>query len=288
MKSGAGTLVLPVNESFTGPVTVNTGTLGVSAPNSLAGALGTCGSITINNGATVNVMSDNALSGSSKAVPIVVNAGGTLAQVNSSSSHYSGVADIGGRFPDGRRRSHRKRRHLRQFRLGRRRRSGRGDGDLHHQCAGSGALPGRGYLHSVAPGAANGIDLDVPGTFYHSGSVAVPDTGLIKAGAGNMRLSSTNSYTGPTVINAGTLSVVGSIASSAVTVTSAGTLAGTGTTGAVTVSGGTLAPGVSGAGSLSLNNNALSLSGMTAMAINASTGASTKVQGISTVTLAVR
>jgi autotransporter-associated beta strand protein len=72
---------------------------------------------------------------------------------------------------------------------------------------------------------------------------------LTKSTSGTVTLSGANSYTGPTVINAGTLQVDGSLSASAVTV-NAGTLAGVGTiTGPVTLTGGTLAPGDSPASS---------------------------------------
>ena len=61
--------------------------------------------------------------------------------------------------------------------------------------------------------------------------------------AGKTILTATSTYTGPTIINGGTLAVNGSIASSAVTVNAGGTLGGNGTVGNTTINGGTLAPG---------------------------------------------
>lgn len=70
--------------------------------------------------------------------------------------------------------------------------------------------------------------------------------GLTKSGfggSGTLRLTASNTYTGPTTIHSGTLQVDGSIAS-ATTVNSGGTLAGAGTVGPFTImSGGAIAPG---------------------------------------------
>ncbi|MEJ1968778.1 MAG: autotransporter-associated beta strand repeat-containing protein [Rhizomicrobium sp.] len=68
--------------------------------------------------------------------------------------------------------------------------------------------------------------------------------GLEQIGNGTTTLTAASSYAGFTYVNAGRLSVNGSIASSAVAVNAGGTLGGTGTVGATTVaSGGMLAPG---------------------------------------------
>src|SRR5262249_26628716 len=81
--------------------------------------------------------------------------------------------------------------------------------------------------------------------------------GLAKICAGTLILTGANSYTGPTFVDGGILSVEGSIASSPVLVNAGATLAGTGTAGAATIlSGGTLAPGAVGTpGTLTIQGN---------------------------------
>jgi autotransporter-associated beta strand protein len=88
----------------------------------------------------------------------------------------------------------------------------------------------------------------------YSGIVA--DTGRVQQnGSGKLTLSGTNTYTGATNVNAGTLSVNGSIAPSSLTTVNAGaTLGGNGTVGNTTINGGTLAPGNS-IGTLAVQGN---------------------------------
>jgi hypothetical protein len=80
-----------------------------------------------------------------------------------------------------------------------------------------------------------------------------------KAGSSIWTLTGTNTAVLPWTINAGTLSVTGSLANSPMTVNSGGTLGGTGTVGAVTVNGGGtlgpgLSPGIINTGNLTLNS----------------------------------
>jgi YVTN family beta-propeller protein/autotransporter-associated beta strand protein len=106
---------------------------------------------------------------------------------------------------------------------------------------------------------------------------------LTKIGTGALTLSGSSSYSGATAVNAGTLIVNGSIASSAVTVNSGSTLAGTGTVGATTImSGGTFAPGNSPgtmtiAGNLAFQSGALYL-----VQVTSTTASSTNVTGSAT------
>ncbi|WP_436216493.1 beta strand repeat-containing protein, partial [Bradyrhizobium sp. LjRoot220] len=95
-------------------------------------------------------------------------------------------------------------------------------------------------------------DVANSGTLAFNRSNAVQFDGVIsgtgalrKDGAGALNLTAINTYTGNTTVNAGTLAVNGSIASSALTTVNAGaTLGGNGTVGNTTINtGGTLAPG---------------------------------------------
>lgn len=146
-------------------------------------------------------------------------------------------------------------------------------------------------------GVANGISLANDITLSGAGAQVFADTGnsgtfggvisgaqpLSKTGAGTVTLSGASTYSGTTTVTAGTLSVTGALANtSALTVASGATLTGSGsvgtvaTSGAVTVlSGGTLAPGVSGPGTLTLNNGLTVAAGATlVMQLNGATAGS--------------
>ncbi|HVZ27179.1 MAG TPA: autotransporter-associated beta strand repeat-containing protein, partial [Rhizomicrobium sp.] len=143
----------------------------------------------------------------------------------------------------------------------------------------------------IDPGATLAIGNNTPGGSLGTGAVtdngtleyiltstatvtnAISGTGgFVQWGSGNVILAGVSDYTGATAVNAGTLSVNGSIASSAVTVNSGGKLGGTGAVGAVSVrSGATLAPGNS-VGTLSVNGN-LSLASGSSYAAEFSAGA---------------
>jgi autotransporter-associated beta strand protein len=91
-------------------------------------------------------------------------------------------------------------------------------------------------------------------TYTFSGAISGAG-GVIQFGTGNTILTAVNTYTGATVVNGGTLSVNGSIASSPVFVNFGGTLGGNGTVGPTTIfGGGTLSPGNS-VGTLTVNGN---------------------------------
>lgn len=107
---------------------------------------------------------------------------------------------------------------------------------------------------------------------------------LTKGGSAALTLSGTNTYTGTTSVNAGTLNVTGSCSNSAVTVNSGGILTGAGTIKSLT-NHGTIRPGNS-VGTLNLNGDAFiqGSSGTLELEVE-STSSYDKIVGASTATL---
>ena len=91
-------------------------------------------------------------------------------------------------------------------------------------------------------------------TYTFDGAISGPGQ-VAQSGSGRTILTAVNTYTGATFVNAGTLSVNGSIASSPVFVNFGGTLGGNGTVGPTMIlAGGTLSPGNS-VGTLTVSGN---------------------------------
>jgi outer membrane autotransporter protein len=91
-------------------------------------------------------------------------------------------------------------------------------------------------------------------TYTFDGAISGPGQ-VRQNGSGKTVLTAVNTYSGPTFVNAGTLSVNGSIASSPVFVNFGGTLGGNGTVGPTMIlPGGVLSPGNS-VGTLTVNGN---------------------------------
>lgn len=103
---------------------------------------------------------------------------------------------------------------------------------------------------------------------HDSGLGATPDGGLTKLGAGTLTLAAASTYTGNTLISAGTLEVDGSIGAGAVTVAATGTLSGAGTVGGTVTASGTLAPGTPSAAGLLTCSADVTLNGTNAMKLD--------------------
>ena len=201
-----GTLTLLGTNTYTGSTTVSAGILQTAAPNTPYGAIGQSSSIFVNGGGTLLAAnSDNSLTGSQGTAPITVNAGGLVTSSGGFTNHLGGVLTLVGGTLGGP-----------VTATGDAANWGTWDLDSNVISGGNPATSvisaqdialshSGGTTFNVSPGAANGIDLDVTGTFFHS--TAIKDYGLVKAGAGVMRLDCANTYTGPTVINAGSLTV---------------------------------------------------------------------------------
>ncbi len=215
-KSNTGTLVLEGSNTFTGNININGGVLELSPAGKLYnGGFNNSAVITVNNGGTWR-MPDYSYSGMGQLADYrqrrILN-GGTIEVTGD--SHSSGqdftVTGEGGTF----------------------------------------RYTPSGQALTLSGNTNTNILLDGPLTFDAIGDISVTDNAIIegdgvltKTGSGTLTLtlSTANTYTGATAVNAGTLVVNGSITSDT-TVASGARLGGTGTiTGALTVNG-THAPG---------------------------------------------
>jgi autotransporter-associated beta strand protein len=155
--------------------------------------------------------------------------------------------------------------------------SGTGNGGLLRTGGGSTAINGPGVLKPASAGELVFRADTTSDTVVVNAVIADNGTtALTKCGAGTLTLNATNTFSGATTVDAGTLLVNGIVgtnnAVNGVTVQNTGTLGGSGTVnGPVTVNaGGTIQPSVSG------STNTLTLASATAPTLNA--GATIKVR----------
>ncbi|MBL9084253.1 MAG: autotransporter-associated beta strand repeat-containing protein [Planctomycetales bacterium] len=138
-----------------------------------------------------------------------------------------------------------------------------------YQFSGTGASAGFGALRQTQQSGTNAftstfvreVRFNTPGTLIvtntPTGTIAFTGPvsgagGIEKAGTGTLSIASTATYAGDTTVTAGRFVVVGPNGSVGATTTVSinGTLAGSGKVANLTVNGGTIAPGVTGAGKL--------------------------------------
>ena len=242
IKTGDGTLKITTRGTYTGATTVNGGILELATPN-YGRALTTSG-ITVNTGATLNINGTNILydTGSPNVyIPITVNAG-TVALISTAggSHNHFGALTLNGGTIWGKSTSP----YSNQYSSfdaditvgGSATSTIKGDNASFH----FGLANGNRTFTVASTGDASGVDLLVSANLGDAG-------GLIKDGAGTMRLSGSNTYAGATSVVAGVLDVTGSVASQ-VTASNSGTkVTGGGTFGGGLIMGAgtTHAPGAS-------------------------------------------
>lgn len=278
-KSGSGTLLLAASNSFSGQITTSGGTLllpeaGQQSLTVISSSalvrIGNSGSLGVGGLTISSANSDTGRLELSNNISVL--AGKTLS-LNARTSSTDALRNLGGTNTIGATISF-----------------GTGGGNYWVQ-SDAGQLTLSGKITSAATGGrtltlkgvANGIVSGV----IEDGSATM---NLAKSDSGTWTLTTNNTYTGTTAINAGCLLVNGTVSSpSALTVRSNGTLSGTGRIlSPVTVqSGGTLAPGASGIGALAISNSLTLYPGsLTLMQISKSPRTNDAVLGLASVSFA--
>jgi len=268
-KTGNGTLTLSAANTFSGGAIVNSGTLTLT----VGGIAGTLSSpLTINAGATVISNATDTLGyGATRATTITIN-GGTFTHTPAINLSVWGMTvnmtgglfqatDAGGRLD-----------------FGTDNNAGNVPSVVNTFASTATATIGGTHVNlrqanttfTVADGAAV-TDLLVSAPI----SEGIGGAGITKAGPGTMVLSGAgSSFTGPTVVNAGTLLVTGTLFATSPANVVGGTLGGTGTMGPINVSSGaTVAPGVGGPGLLTANGLTMVGGAVLNMELNATTPA---------------
>lgn len=205
-KVGTGSFYFQGSSTYDGPTLINNGSILVSSNNGLGSATG---GTTVAGGANARLVFERSVNYTTQE-PVTINGSGMNgvgSLVGVGNSTFAGPITLG-------------------------------------SASTIGAYPA-GYtftLNGAIDTSGNPLTVRGAGNMILGGAVG-GGGGLTKLDPNTVTLSATNSYTGTTTVNAGTLLVAGSTASSATTVNSNGNLGGTGTIGPLTVSGGIVNPG---------------------------------------------
>ena len=216
--TGGGTLTLSGANNFSGATTVNSGTLNLAYSSSNGD---TRGIVTVNAGGTLNLTASNALGYTSGAqLPLINVNGGTVntATAVGNEGYLTGFTLTGGTVNYAGSGTGTNIQNAYQFNAGT-----NGAVNLYTAAAitsnasanlstfaGAINIRGGNLGVEVAQGTTTGgVDLLMSGIISNANNTS----GLTKYGPGVLALSAASTYTGPTTVNAGTLSLTGSLAS---------------------------------------------------------------------------
>ncbi len=224
-KAGSGTLTLfNTGNSYTGGTTIDSGTLKLGAANVIPDTGTVTVRKTITAGATDGVLDLNGQSDGIAALILgsttttAANAGQTPSVINSGGP---ATLSLGGNVTYN---------------------AGTGSFENGQATIAADLVLYGDRTFTIADSPAAAVDTLISGAIGETGGVR----GLTKAGAGTLVLSGVNNYTGPTVLNAGTLLISGSIGGTT-TVDTGAILGGSGAVGNVTLNSGAALQGGNGA-----------------------------------------